>query len=199
MGSGMIVSEKYRCVYVSIPKTGTLSVRTWLRQNYDGVQIRPDRLMQEILGRRPGVGYHSYFVPKEYADYTIFTTVRNPYARCYSAYKFQGSSVSFLEWLKNASVIKNELLGMGRYPARHMMHATQTQYVQRSKATYIIKLENLGELLTLPFIDKPEMPKHLRSRTNIKPPYEKYYNKEEHQALLEYCEDDFNFGYERIY
>lgn len=196
----MIVSDKHKFVYVSIPKTGTLSIRTWLRQNYDGRQI-VNRLIQELLGRRPGVGYHSYFVPPECADYTIFTTVRNPYARCYSAYKFQGSSITFLEWLKRASVTRDEPIRMGRYPARHMMYATQSQYVQRSKATHIIKLENLAEeILTLPFIDKEVLPEHLRKRTNIEPPYTDYYNEEEHQALLGYCEDDFNnFGYDKIY
>ncbi len=184
----MIISDKYKYVYVSIPKTGTLSVRTWLRKYYEGIPLNRHRYPQ----LSPGAGYHSCFVPDQCKDYLIFTTVRNPYARCYSGYKFEQYGGTFLKYLK--------ILPTRRNTGHLKMFYTQTYFVEMSGATHIIKLENIEEILTLPFIDKPVMPEHLRSRTNIVPPYTDYYGEEEHQALLKYCEEDFErFGYDKIY
>ncbi len=189
----MIISDKYKYVYVSIPKTGTLSVRTWLRKYYEGIPLKIFNKLNRHAPRHPGMGYHSHNVPDVCKDYLIFTTVRNPYARAYSAYKFERFKGEFLKYLT--------MLPTRRHRANPNMFHTQTHFIQESGATHIIRLENLSSILELPFVDKTVMPDHLRkSSANIKPPYEKYYNEEEHQALLDYCEEDFEtFGYDKIY
>ncbi|MHC4914800.1 MAG: hypothetical protein ACYTGB_04855 [Planctomycetota bacterium] len=62
----MIVSDIHRYIYIGIPRTGSKSMNHWLSEHFDG----------RNLG-----GHHDYIVPDEFADYLVFTVVRNPYDR----------------------------------------------------------------------------------------------------------------------
>lgn len=54
-------------------KTGTLSLRVWLMKHYGG---------------RDGLKYHRRTVPESHQDGLIFMTVRNPYDRARSLWRF---------------------------------------------------------------------------------------------------------------
>jgi len=62
--TGILVSDRYRYVYVAIPRTASKSVNHWLLDHYPG---------------RSHGGYHQMDVPEEARDYLVFTIVRNPY------------------------------------------------------------------------------------------------------------------------
>lgn len=182
----MIFSEVYRYFHISIPKTGSWSIRDWLCKNYGG------RKMLDW-------GEHSHCVPAIYSSYTVFTTVRNPYDRCYSFYKhliFKGTfKGTLLEFLKYLSARREEVAWVGV-----KLFATQSQYVERAGVTHVVKLENLDELLALPFVDKEVMPWHLNKGVDVGLSYIDYYGEKEDRALQEYCCEDFdNFKYDRIY
>ena len=67
----MIVSDTYKYVYIGIPRTGSKSMNHWLMEYFDG----------KWYG-----GHHDYNVPEEFAEYLIFTVVRNPYDKSTSGY-----------------------------------------------------------------------------------------------------------------
>ena len=60
----MIVSDRYKYVYVAIPRTASKSMNHWLLDHYQG----------RTHGR-----HHQMDVPEEASDYLVFTIVRNPY------------------------------------------------------------------------------------------------------------------------
>lgn len=72
----MIVSNKNKYLFISIPKTGTHSMYELLQAEFDGV--------------RHG-GYHCPTVPDDADDYFKFCTVRNPYAKLASAWSYISS------------------------------------------------------------------------------------------------------------
>lgn len=73
----MIVSRKYRLVYVCPPKTGSISFRELL--------LSP-RFEGRLWDKR--YDHHNTLWVPELADYFYFMTVRNPYARMFSFWKF---------------------------------------------------------------------------------------------------------------
>lgn len=66
----MIISEKHKYIFISTPKCGTHSMFKLLQTYFDGKRIRTN-------------GFHSTKIPDNIniSDYTVFTTVRNPYDR----------------------------------------------------------------------------------------------------------------------
>lgn len=66
----MIISEKHKYVFISTPKCGTHTMFKLLTTYFDGKRIKTN-------------GFHSTIIPKHINvdEYTIFTTVRNPYDR----------------------------------------------------------------------------------------------------------------------
>lgn len=66
----MIFSKKRKYIFISTPKTGTHSMFKLLQEEFDGERITP--------------GFHRTELPpqvKDPHDYTVFSTVRNPYDR----------------------------------------------------------------------------------------------------------------------
>jgi hypothetical protein len=67
----MIISDIHKYVYIGIPRTGSKSMNHWLMEYFDGKWYGD---------------HHDYNVPEEFAEYLIFTIVRNPYDRATSGY-----------------------------------------------------------------------------------------------------------------
>lgn len=62
----MIISHEHKYICIGIPRTASKSMDHWL---------------SDYFGGRAHFGHHSYDIPDEYADYLVFTVVRNPYDR----------------------------------------------------------------------------------------------------------------------
>ena len=68
----MIISDKYKFIYVSMPKCGTHTFYSVIKEFYEG--------------RRYGKFHHIDPPEFNYRDYFIFTSCRNPYDRLVGAW-----------------------------------------------------------------------------------------------------------------
>lgn len=169
----MIISNKYRYLFISMPKTGTHTMYNVLSDNFAG----------ERYGE-----WHESVPPDSAIDYFKFATVRNPYTRFASAWYFVSNKngeyiktyerlmghemeiIYFLKWLNT----EREKLYYNRDPRgrlRHLSTILLPQHVnvrQRLKGVKIdrfIKMENLlDEVNNLPFVEDdmklPHIPKN---------------------------------------
>jgi len=176
----MMISDKFKFVYVAIPKTGTAAVNQWCSRHFKATQR---------------ISYHSYVVPNECKSYCIFITVRNPYERCWSWYHFQhgrnefpGTFEDFLFMLKYWRDFKKE---GDQFPDAFI---TQKEYRRKSKANYIIKLEEL-DMESLPFV--ATMKQCIVPVVRVTPNKPPINLTEKQKALVfDYCGEDFlEFGY----
>lgn len=176
----MIISYENKFVYIAIPKTGSASIRSWCKR-YGGLKTK--------------IPYHSYIVPDQYRDYSIFTTVRNPYERCWSWYNFEGKTYeSFIKYMEDLILWKNDGYSYREFPQQYI---TQTEYIKRGNVDYVIKLEEL-DMEVLPFINEKTVIPHSR-KTKNKPKGSalKYLKNSEKKLVQEYCLEDFEeLGYE---
>jgi hypothetical protein len=128
----MIISKKHKYVFVAIPKTGTRTIYSILKGQYDG------HLFKE----------HYEYVPEKFKDFFKFTIVRNPYERAVSLWwstckrdnrrrypEIIGSSelIDFFKWLNMSNVNK----GVGSEILR-----TQAYYSKFDKILYTEILES---------------------------------------------------------
>ncbi|MEX2546841.1 MAG: sulfotransferase family 2 domain-containing protein [Chloroflexota bacterium] len=98
----MIVSHRYRYVFVEVPHTGSTAIRKELVQHYGG---------EDILRRHSSYRDFSRSAPPEQLDYFVFAGVRNPLDLAVTRYfrmKTQARGVmSDPEWLaKHGSVVQ---------------------------------------------------------------------------------------------
>jgi len=192
----MIISHEHKYVNISIPKTGTISMRKWLAMCCKGSPVAE----QHAWDWRPFVNGGGYL---------IFTVVRNPYARCYSLWKWETHTAKEGGLLvdKSCSFERFLLLLIAKLPmyfgkeTSPDIYMNQSDFVYKSGAAIVLKLENLKEELNqLPFVgNSAKYFPFLNSNSNIEEPYSDYYNKETEALVWEYCQDDFDsFGYERM-
>ena len=130
----MIVSHVHRFVAFLIPKTGSASLRRWLSW-YGG----------ESVG-----GYHDYEVPADaWPGYTRLTMVREPVARCWSMWRFDGSGHSFEDYMERVVGWRDAGRPGGETPRRY---ATQAGYIRRAEIDVVLRLESAQrDLARLPF------------------------------------------------
>lgn len=69
----MIVSHKHRFAYMAPPKTGTTSMVDHLLTHYEGIK------WETTKNPNGGIDHHDMGLKKEWSDYFVFATVRNPY------------------------------------------------------------------------------------------------------------------------
>jgi hypothetical protein len=150
-------SEKYRCIFVHIPKVAGTSIEAVLLDHADyGPE---ERLARFILGRNAdfsrGPERLSHLTAREYTELGHirsdvfeacykFAFVRNPFARLVSEYEYVGYSwkmsfARFVEWsFANVTARHSDM-------ARHIF--PQTEYVTDGNGDYIVdfigRLENI--------------------------------------------------------
>jgi len=192
----MIISNVHKYVNISIPKTGTISMRYWLTKYFEGKAVSE----HHNWDWRPFVNGGSYL---------IFTVVRNPYARCYSLWKWEMKTGHAGGMLVDQSCsFEHFLLLLKTKPQMYFskdtspdIYINQSDFVYKSGASEVLKLENLpDELKSLPFAHgKEHRFPYFNPHSNIKEPYSDYYNEETEALVWDYCQDDFErFGYERM-
>lgn len=223
----MIISDRYRYVYIGIPRTGSKSMNHWLCEHFDG--------------RNCG-GHHDYRVPDEAAGYTIFTIVRNPYDREVSG-RFAvtwGSATSQENeppWEDDTEAVRSETTGPAKLRARlkprekweqrpmpvqssipldQRLHEAvlrnagdghainQRCFVDRADVSLALYFERLPQCLAaLPFVDPDSMPPfpHHPER-GIRPAgnfFDFFAGTDEEQVVWAYAAEDFEvFGYRRF-
>jgi hypothetical protein len=191
----VIVSEKHRYVYIAVPKAGSQAIARWLVENFDG----------------SAVGYHhAWRVPPTYADYLVFTVVRNPYERCFSAWWFRcqepsrqrGNPLSGWPFDRfMGSVLAHRQSNRRPDPAGTAASMTQKQFAELSKARLAFQLERPQDLALLPFVAPEPVALPHQNETASKPrgSFADHFGAAEEQLVWDYCAEDFAaFGYPRL-
>lgn len=86
----MIISDKYKYIFIAIPKTGTTTVQNFLLQNDDSCKWN----FIQLDGKTVVVDEHietkdlKKVMGKKFDDYVKFTFIRDPYTRIVSSYFF---------------------------------------------------------------------------------------------------------------
>ncbi|WP_255233384.1 sulfotransferase family 2 domain-containing protein [Aliifodinibius salipaludis] len=110
----MLISEKHKYIFISIPKTGTTAIQSFLQENDDSsvlnwITIKAKRIkideyvktwkLMKIMG-------------DEYDKYTVFTFIRDPYARSVSGYHFykNGNTLRSHYFIRNFMAQLNVLI-----------------------------------------------------------------------------------------
>jgi len=81
-GSGCVVSEKYRFVYIHVLKSGGTSTKEFLRKSLCGIDDEDCKRVDPLILRPSGCRAAIL----NYTDYLTFSFVRNPFSRMYSMY-----------------------------------------------------------------------------------------------------------------
>ena len=76
----MIISDKFKFVYVDVPKTGSVSFERSFRENFSGKTVYPNHSKK--------LSKHCREIPEHAKDYTTVVSVRNPYTRAISLYSY---------------------------------------------------------------------------------------------------------------
>ena len=78
----MLISHKHRFIYIAPVRTGTTSIAQVLEQHFEAV------IFQEMLFGVDPFPRHDHGLPKQYEDYFVFCSTRNPYTRAISSYNW---------------------------------------------------------------------------------------------------------------
>jgi len=206
----MHISEKYKFVFIDIPKTASLTLDTVFENRYDAKLSKPPR--NSKLGEK-----HSRIIPEWASTFTKVTCVRNPFERICSFYHFvDGQLVNprnpKLGTLFNFYGIKtfddfidksieytqlcpdNEVNGFQYrlFPA--------WKYLAPMGYDIVLKQEKLLEdFKKLPFVDKQEsLPRKNSNKTNVG--WGEVYTTERRDKIIEWAGKDFElFGYDKNY
>jgi len=138
----MIINNRVKFVYYPIGKTGSTSVDYWLRQHYEGTKYHP-RNRKHIVEQ-----------DERFANYCTFTTVRNPWKRYVSLYKYrkQIAKTSYYVTFEDFVLDQQDL---SEYVGLILREYRIDKYV---------RIENVNEdMSTLSFVDRPVDIGHLNS------------------------------------
>jgi len=196
----MIISHKYKYIFLHTQKNAGSSIRHVLIENYNGKRIGQHtdaRSARKILGR------------KVFNDYCKFAVVRNPYSRVVSWYNVllkigdgkKGHLIikpkSFEDYILNQKDIYKDM-----YRRTHELWRTQWDFLNingKLDLDHIIRYENLTsdcffvfwQLATKRSIEMPHL-KHWGDGND----WEKYYTPELKEIVYNKFKKDFEeFGY----
>ncbi len=190
----MIISHKRKYVYIAIPRTGSNSVASWLMAYADGEQLD---------------FHHSWKVPRQYHDYTIFTVVRNPYERLFSFWWFYCKDEKRPNKYLNKNTTFSEFIDyLTTYIYDTQFDVPEQNYHQYyyrtiSYAWRYFKIEDIIFTIPLKLLSDIErrgpFPYNGYSKTRPRSLGKDFLNSDEIQLINEYCPNDFKqFGYEMI-
>ncbi len=161
----MIVCEELKLIYVDVPKTGSVTVDTILKEHFNGKLIN---------NSKNGQTKHMRTVPGKYAYYRRMATVRHPYARMISQYNYNVENgnldkvaaefkvviSSFDDFLNFSHYIESE------YPETETKHNIAgwfscSKYLDLLKPEFIIQTEDLAaQFNKLWFVKTPVVVPH---------------------------------------
>ena len=150
----MLVSKKYKFVYIAPPKTGTTSMEAYLKEYYEAFQWKEYSF--DIKKNKESCWRHIPDVPKKFVDYFIFATVKNPYDLVISLYmndiKTNPKNVSFYDFVVNRVPKKGFLLT--KYTCQNKDYTPPENCIYYKLNTFL-KLENIQrDIERLPFYIK---------------------------------------------
>jgi hypothetical protein len=191
----MIISHRFRYVYVGIPRTGSKSMNRWLMDHYAG----------EWVGT-----HHQWQVPPEAQDYLIFTLVRNPYERAVSGWfhipwvdppKDRPLPVSHFAG-EVQTLIAAQAAQRAGYLQADRQPTNQREFVEWAGVSLVLYHEALpGCLTALPFVDPTNLPPFPhREEAGKRPPgtFFDIFRPEDEPGVWELYREDFaTFGYRR--
>jgi hypothetical protein len=201
----MIVSYKYKFIYLAPPKTGTTTMKAVLFKHYAASISYVSKKHQKVVPVTDNPR-HSPHIPCECSDYFIFATVRNPYARflseyCYWSARGAMGKLSFEEYL--CGRLKGWVPRRCRpgNPHQHVMLAQHDDYLPPSgcikyKVNAFVRVEHLeSDFAQLPFVEHMcKFPKLNKKSSLCKP----MYTQRLADLVVEKCKKDFEmFGYEK--
>ena len=190
----MIVSEKYKFVFMCIPKTGTMMMEQILKP-YGGEYKAGGKWAR-----------HPNTIPQKYKDYFIFCIVRNPYSRAvslwfsaiaswprfdYGIVKTCGKEfVPFLQMLNTPKVNG----GFGGLPMVSM-----SSFLGKIQLNRTLRFEHLeDDITTLPFWEGDSPTLKYNVRGHLRPHWSHYFRDYKNAELVQqWAEQDFErFGYD---
>jgi len=184
----MIYSNKHNYVYYEVPKTGSSSIKLFLKTYYGG------------MGEKRHV--------RKVTSHTVkIASVRNPYARVVSQYFFEEQrGRKERQDIVNFDMFLDYLLEQDKHPAntretKKYVYFTQSKFLYFVEPTHIIKQENIWEdLQKLPFFNKNIQQKLAKVQQSVHDSWIEYYNKEREEKVYNWALEDFKqFNYEREY
>lgn len=204
----MIISDKHKYVFISVPKTGTRSIYHLLLKDFNG---------------KKGVD-HSRQVPAYAKDFYTFLTVRNPYDRAASAYwstcRRPKSPTSGLpsavhhgfqrifDQNNMENNFKNYLkIIQGDYKGYVIDHTLPISYfAYTNKIDFILRFEDIENSFNqLPFVkDFVSLPilnpttSKTNENPNLRPKWESMVDDECISIINDVYSKDFQFGYEKL-
>ena len=183
-----MISHKHKFIFIHIPKTGGSSVENFFTSGYSegGFESK----------HKTAISYESEF-PDKFREYFTFSTIRNPWEKCFSHYNYRAGDPSqsgfsrhllFSDWLKRK--ISNPLV-----------FKTQFDFLKNAYdeilLDHIMRFEKLQEDFDV-VCDKIGIPHsqlpHI-NKTKHKH-YTEYYDDETREIVArKYAQDIEHFGY----
>lgn len=140
----MMYSDKYRYVYIAPSKTGSNSIRQFLKDNYDGQSLLSDH--ESSIPGHLSYRFDSYFK---------FISVRNIYDRCVSMWSdFVKEGQTFSEFIMSL-IYKNPIYCCAGTGELLPEFRSLSFMKKESGSNHLVRLEMIEkDLECLPFIDK---------------------------------------------
>lgn len=184
----MIVSRLRQFVYIAPPRTASETLHVWLTQP----------ILCEYAWARDSATWHSGYVPEDARSFFKFASVRNPYDRAVSLWKFSqitepgktpdvpalDTFTEFLDWMPSELTFYS---------------VTQSQVVGETMLDAIVRFEELRSVRELPpitpFKDQLEELPHL-NKTD-RECWSEYYTPQLIEKVRAHFAEDFErFGYD---
>ena len=149
-----MISHRFKCVYVHVPKAGGQSIESvFVEQHGLTWETRAPLLLRPCSDRRFGPRFLAHLTAQEYVGlghlsqqdwdgYFTFAAIRNPWSRMLSTYRYLSpDDVSFTEWL-DTTVRK-------RVANNHYFFLPQTDYLcdadGKVMVDHVIRLEDFPQ------------------------------------------------------
>jgi len=194
----MIVCDKIKLVYIDVPKTGSVTIDTVLKENFGG---------KLISNESNGQTKHCRVIPNQYREYTRLATVRNPYTRVLSHW-FYNTENHNLQRVANKFKYKVDsfdrfldfLLFINENEVSELQHDicgwfSCSKYLNLCGFDTIIKTEELNEMFNnLWFVEK----KIILPVTNTSKNRSFNFTQSQLNKIIKWAEDDFDmFNYRK--